>query len=88
MFDEEGDFLYEHDLEDGLWDGHSYDCSSPTMTCDCGNGDGEFYVGLTWNWIDEEGNFHDGLEDEDYDDVLNDDDSDSWTDLATYVHGR
>ena len=85
MFDADGDFLYEHDLEAGLWDGHSYDCSSPSFPCDCGDFedlDEDVHFGLSW--IDEDGNFHDGSDE--YDDDVEEDDV--WTDLATYIHGR
>jgi hypothetical protein len=82
VFDADGDFIYEHDLEAGLWDGHGYDCSSPAAPCDCGDLtdlDESEAFGLAW--LDEDGNFFDGL------DELDDDD-DIWTDLATYHYGR
>lgn len=86
MFDADGEFIYEHDLEAGLWDGHSYDCSSPVAPCDCGDAEDlseDVYFGLSW--IDEDGDFHDGLDEYEDSDL---DDEDVWTDLATYIHGR
>lgn len=85
MFDADGEFIYEHDLESGLWDGHSYDCSSPVAPCDCGDPedlDEDEPFGLAW--LDEDGNFFDGSDD--FDDVLDDDAA--WTDLDTYISGR
>ena len=85
MFDADGEFIYEHDLEAGLWDGHGYDCSSPVAPCDCQTEDEEgLETFLGFSWIDEDGNFHDGSDE--IDDVLDDDEI--WTDLATYVDGR
>lgn len=76
MFDANGDYIFEHDLDSGQWDGHSYDCSFPHAPCDCEGPE----VGLAW--IDEDGNFHDSFEDE------MDEDFEDWLDLATYVEGR
>lgn len=85
MFDADGEFIYDHDLEAGAWDGHGYDCSSPAAACDCDPTflDDEEPFGLAW--LDEDGNFHDGS-DEMMDDVL--DDAEIWTDLDTYARGR
>lgn len=83
MFDADGEFIYEHDLEAGLWDGHGYDCSSPVAPCDCGDFlDEDEPFGLAW--VDEDGNFFDGSDD--FYDVL--DDYEVWADLATYHDGR
>lgn len=79
MFDADGDFIYEHDLENGLWDGHSYDCSFPETPCNC-----SLAISDDWTWIDEEGDFHDNLLDnEDFEES----DAD-WVDFYTYVDGR
>jgi hypothetical protein len=79
MFDANGDYIYEHDLEAGQWDGHSYDCSFPTLPCDCEAAFSDFN---SWAWIDEDDNFHEFLEDEDVDQ------EDDWVDFFTYVEGR
>lgn len=77
MFDADGDYIYEHDLDAGQWDGHSYDCSFPYAACDCEGVE----AGLAW--IDEDGDFHEDFLDEDeYDD------SEEWIDFFTYVEGR
>lgn len=76
MFDADGEFIYEHDLENGLWDGHSYDCSSPSYPCDCEG------PGLAFSWIDEDDEFHEGFYADDEDDI------EAWVDYATYVDGR
>lgn len=86
MFDADGDFVYEHDLEAGLWDGHGYDCSSPAAPCDCDTTTSLEDEPFGMAFIDEDGNFYDGLEDDDFEDVLDDDDL--WADLAAYHHGR
>lgn len=79
MFDANGDFIYDHDLESGLWDQHSYGCSLPVAPCDCGD-----LTDFGFSWIDDEGDFHEGFE---YaDDILDDDDA--WIDLHTYQTGR
>lgn len=78
MFDANGDFIFEHDLEAGSWDGHDYDCLSPFDACSCLGAE----AGLSW--IDENGDFHnDFLDDEESDDY-----SDEWIDFFTYVEGR
>ena len=75
MFDADGEFIYEHDLDEGLWDGHSADCSSPFAACDCEGPE------MAFSWIDEDDVFHDGL---DYDQ----DDLDDVYDYYAYVDGR
>lgn len=86
LFDSDGDFLVDHDLEAGLWDHHGYDCSSPSLPCDCGDLTDLLDEPFGLAWLDEDGNFFDGMDDDDIDDVLDDDSI--WTDLATYHHGR
>lgn len=72
MFDSNGDYVYEHDLESGAWDGHSYDCPSPSRPCAC---DPE--AGLAWlNTPDED-------DAEDADDFEAD-----AIDYATYISSR
>ena len=79
MFNADGDYIYEHDLESGDWDGHSYDCSFPNAPCDCEGPE----FGLAW--IDEEGDFHANFLDDDEEEF---EDVDDWIDYATYVDGR
>ncbi len=75
LFDEDGDFVADHDLEAGLWTGHGYDCASPFAACDCGGPEFGF------SWIDEEDQFHEGFE-------AYDEDVESWLDYATYIESR
>lgn len=35
MFDTNGSFIHDHDLEAGVWDGHSYDCLATAARCIC-----------------------------------------------------
>lgn len=76
MFDANGEFMFDHDLESGVWDGHSYDCGSPDLSCSC---DPE--AGLAWlnaDSADDDDDAQDDFEDEEA----------VWLDYYEYLTGR